>query len=80
MVVEDEQKKGAAGIALDLIIDYCFNLLGLHQLYCNIEETNDTSLNLFEKKGFKIIGSKKEWNFRVTKWVDEYLLQLINPD
>jgi len=80
MVVEAERRKGAAGIALDLIIDYSFNLLGLHQLYCNIEEPNKTSLNLFEKKGFKIIGSKKEWNFRVTKWVDEYLLQLINPD
>ncbi len=39
MVVEAERSKGAAGIALDLIIDYSFSFLGLHQLYCNIEET-----------------------------------------
>jgi len=79
MVIEGERNKGVAGATLDLIIDYAFTILGMHQLYCNIEETNEVSLQLFEKKGFKIVGTKKEWNLRNTEWVDEFLLQIINP-
>ncbi len=80
MVIEDERKGGVAGIAIDLITEYAFSLLGLHQLYCNIEETNEISLKLFKSKGFKMIGNKKGWNLREGKWVDEHLLQLINID
>lgn len=79
IVVEDKRNHGFAGQAIDLIVDYSFNLLGLHQLYCNIENSNKASLSLFEKKGFKKIGLKKEWNLRNSQWVDEYMLQLINP-
>jgi diamine N-acetyltransferase len=80
MVVEEERKKGIAGTALDLVIDYAFHVLGLHQLYCNIEEGNNASLKLFEKKGFRIIGTKRDWNLRDGSWVDENLLQLVNLD
>jgi len=60
------------------LIDYAFNILHLHQLYCNVMPDNETSLQLFQKHNFKIIGLKKEW-LRVKKgWGDEYLLQLIN--
>lgn len=79
MVIEAERKQGIAGKAIDLLIDYSFNVLGLHQLYCNIETTNNESLTLFKKKGFELIGVKKDWNLRNNVWVDEYLLQFINP-
>jgi diamine N-acetyltransferase len=78
VLVESERKKGIAGIALELIIEYAFNLLDLHQLYCNIEESNKDSFTLFEQKGFKLSGIKKDWNRRDGKWVSEHLLQLIN--
>lgn len=80
LLVAEERKKGVAGIAIDLIIEYAFGVLGLHQLYCNIEVTNTDSFKLFEKKGFKLAGIKKEWNLRNGVWVDEHLLQLINPE
>jgi len=78
MVIEGERKKGIAGTALDIIIDYTFGYLGLHQLYCNIEENNEVSLKLFRNKGFRIVGTKKEWNKRPEGWTDEFLLQLLN--
>lgn len=78
VLLENKRKKGMASLTLDLIIDYAFNLLGLHQLYCNIEETNQDSFTLFEKKGFKLAGVKKDWNLRKGKWVNEHLLQLLN--
>jgi diamine N-acetyltransferase len=79
MLTEEERNKGIAGSAVDLVIEYAFDILNLHQLYCNIEVTNKISIKLFEKKGFKLAGTKKEWNLRKGNWVDEHLLQLINP-
>ncbi len=75
-----DRGKGYASDALQVLIAYCFELLGMHQLYCNIEADNKASLNLFKKHGFEIIGLKKEWMVRGKKYADEYLLQLINKE
>ena len=79
MLVENERGKGSAGWALEILIEYCFTVLGLHQLYCNIEESNEKSIKLFNSKGFEITGKKIDWNWRNNKWETEFLLQLINP-
>lgn len=78
MVVEEERAKGFASTALEVLIEYAFTTLNLHQLYCNIEADNIQSLRLFEKKGFEKIGTKKDWNMRNGCWFDEYILQIIN--
>ena len=67
-------------LALELLKEYCFNHLNLHQLFCNIESSNTLSLTLFKKTGFTIVGLKKDWNIAPGKgvWADEYFLQLIN--
>ncbi len=78
MVMEQYRNKGVATTALEVLIEYAFNHLGLHQLYCNIEEDNHLSLKLFQKTGFEICGKKIEWNRRGDRWINEYLLQLIN--
>lgn len=70
---------GYASSALSLLIRYCFQVLGLNQLYCNIAFDNSASLQLFKSKGFSIIGLKREWIKTTTDWQDEYMLQLINP-
>ncbi len=74
----NDRRKGYASVALQLLINYCFKLLGMHQLYCNIGADNIASLNLFKKHDFKIIGLKKEWIRWNDRYTDEYLLQLIN--
>ncbi|WP_034057824.1 GNAT family N-acetyltransferase [Lacinutrix jangbogonensis] len=70
--------KGHGKEALALLSNYCFAHLDLHQLYCNISETNDASIKLFENQGFKKIGLKKDWNFQNGNYTNEYLYQLIN--
>ena len=72
------RSKGYASKALEVLIDYCFNVLNLKQLYCNISSDNTVSLNLFKKHKFEIIGVKKDWMFINNKWADEHILQLIN--
>lgn len=78
LIVHNERKKGYASEALELLIDYAFNTLNLHQLYCHIAASNIVSLNLFASQGFDIIGLKKEWLILDNQWVDEYMLQRIH--
>lgn len=80
MIIEPERGKGYAAESLDLILDYAFNLLRLHQLYSNVIVSNKASLELFKKKQFSVIGVKKEWIRSGNSWSDEYILQLINTN
>ena len=74
---KENRQKGYASEALKILINYCFNTLNLHQLYCNIDVANATSLNFFKKNNFQIIGEKKEWTRHGDKWIGEYMLQLV---
>ena len=77
LIHKEGQGKGYAKEALDLVIEYCFNTLMVHQIFCNINSGNEISLKLFQSKGFEIIGLKKDWLLINHQWNDEYLLQLI---
>lgn len=74
-----EQRKGYAYRALNLLINYCFSHLSLHQLYCNIGANNSSSINLFEKADFECVGEKKEWLKTNNGWESELIYQLIKP-
>lgn len=80
LVYEDaDQGRGYASGALSTMIKYAFQILGLNQLYCNVLSNNMRSLNLFKSKGFTTVGLKAEWVRSTDGWLDEYMLQLINP-
>ena len=64
--------------ALQLLINYSFTHLGLHQLYCNISEENKASIKLFTSQGFNKIGLKEDWNYVDGTYKNEYIFQLLN--
>lgn len=70
--------KGYGKEALNLVVSYSFTHLCLHQLYCNISDENQASINLFKSQGFKEVGLKKDWNVVNGHFKNEYLFQLIN--
>ena len=74
------RKRGLASMALTLIIDYAFNTLHLHQIYCNVIENNRDSLDLFKKHNFVVSGIKKGWIKSRDGYIDEIMLQLINSN
>ncbi len=80
LINDESRNKGYATEAIELLKKYANKNLNLHQLYCNIEESNKISLKLFKKCGFEIIGLKKEWNLRNGKWINEYSLQHVFKD
>ena len=69
--------EGNAKQALNLVINYSFNHLDLHQLYCNILSENEVSLSLFRKQGFVNCGIKKDWIRDKSEYKDEIILQLL---
>ena len=78
MIDETVENKGYATQALNLLLNYCFDILLVKQVYCNISVSNGKSMHLFKKLGFTEIGLKKQWN-RIAQntFEDEYMLQLI---
>jgi len=71
-----DRRQGYAREAISQMVDYCRQVLFLHQLYCNIAASNTASIQLFGKAGFEITGTKKEWLRTENGWEDELFLQL----
>ena len=80
IVIQNEQHRGSGmgKEALELLINYSFTQLQLHQLYANIGTDNEASLNLFTTFGFQKIGVKHDWIFSNNSYHDEAVFQLIN--
>lgn len=79
LIAEDYREKGLASEALDLVIQYCFDILQVHQVFANIAADNLKSIRLFKKKGFMQNGAKQDWLLIQGKWTAELFFQLINP-
>lgn len=72
---KSDRKKGYASEALDILIQYGFEVLNLRQLFCNITVDNEPSIALFKKHGFEISGNKKQWIRDGKNFKDELILQ-----
>jgi len=75
----EERRKGYAMMSIRCLVDYCFNHLKLHQIYCNITMDNTASIDLFTKTGFVEVGRKKDWIRENKGFLDEIMFQMINP-
>jgi len=77
---KSEREKGYAREALEILLNYCFSILLLNQVYCNILESNKISQNLFLHTGFSLSGTKKSWIKTSSGWEDEHFFQLLRQD
>ena len=73
-----DRRQGYAREALETMITYCFEVLHLHQVFCNISAENSASIKLFKEAGFKECGRKKDWLFDGNSYQDELLFQKIS--
>lgn len=72
-----DRNKGIGTEAISLLCDYSFSTLQLKQLYANILEDNLSSIHLFEKLGFQLVGLKKDWIYSDETYKNELLYQKI---
>ncbi len=80
LIQKEYRKQGYAKESLQLLLDYCFNILMLKQVYCLIDALNHDSLNLFKNIGFKQCGYRKEWIRTPNGFIDEIEFQFINEN
>ena len=72
------QHLGIGRAALQLMVDYAFSFLRLHQLYVHIQTDNTPCLTLFRKFGFSSAGILREWAQTPDGFKDVEILQLLN--
>lgn len=53
------RRRGYATEALKLLVRYCFGILQLNQIYCNISADNPVSLQALQKQDSLRLGGKK---------------------
>lgn len=70
-----DKRKGFASESLQLVCDYAFENLMVHQVFAGITEDNKASITLFEKAGFQKNGRKKDWIFARETYKDEFIYQ-----
>ena len=59
--------------------DFCFDYLGIHQLYAYIDVDNTACHALFKACSFEQVGQIKDWMHGARKqYRDVWLVQLIN--
>ena len=75
---EGDRGKRFASEALKLVSQYAFKHLEVHQLFANISEGNERSMQLFESIGFKNNGCKKDWITSEEGFKNEFIYQLIH--
>ena len=79
-IEEAERKNGHALAGLQLLNDYSFKHLGLHQLYAEVPADHLPSKKLFQKAEYIACELRKEWVKGTNKWGDVVLFQLLNRD
>lgn len=72
-----DRRLGYATDALNLLCQYAETHLHLHQLYANIGEDNEPSIQLFRNNGFELCGTKKDWRNTLNGWKTELMFQKI---
>lgn len=75
---KDEQGKGYAKEAVNLILEYAFNTLNLHRIQASTLVNNIKSKNVLKACGFKEIGISKKYLFINGDWKDHYIFYKLN--
>ena len=77
-ILKEYQNKGFGKMALELLCEYAFGFLRVHQLYAHVAFTNINSKKLFMSLGFEHTATLKDW-LRVDKGYEDVLFfQKIN--
>lgn len=68
--------KSVTPLAVALVTDYLFNVVGLHRVEIDIRPENSASLRVVEKLGFRFEGLKERYIHINGDWRDHYVFAL----
>ena len=72
--------KGIAPEALDLVLDYVFNMIGIKLLTTSVMPGNKKSAGLLKKKGFKqtVFALPENWGHKVPMLTDKWIMTALD--
>lgn len=76
----DEQGKGYATEAAELVLTHAFDQLGLHKVWARTVHDNEGSKRVLEKLGFQQEGVLREHWLGFDRYVDEYRFGLLESE
>lgn len=76
-ILPSHRHKGIASQALCQLEEYAGHTIHLHQLYAIVPDINNYSLQLFKKRGFKVVANLQDWLFDGKNYQNAQLLQKI---
>ena len=75
---QEDRKNGCAKEALNLLTNYCFEVMNFRQLYCHIPVDNEASLRLFSTCGYEETGRCRDWVKKGNVFIDAVFMQRLN--
>ncbi|MBA1336926.1 MAG: Acetyltransferase, GNAT family [Firmicutes bacterium] len=69
--------KGYGKEAIELLLDFSFNILNLNSVMLIVKEFNKRAINCYEKCGFKLIGKRREAVILGSQKYDEYYMDIL---
>ena len=78
LIAEKTQGKGYGTDALKTVVNFAFEELNMHRIWCQIFEYNKAAVRVYEKAGFAQEGIMKEALFHEGKYHDKILMSMLN--
>ena len=75
---EENRSKGYGTEAMKILIDYGFNILGLHNINLNVFSFNERAIRAYNKVGFREYGRRHESYFLNGHFYDSINMEIIN--
>jgi len=72
--------KGIGTRAISLLLDYAFDYLNLHRVYCKMDSLRDDVLNFYRKLGFSLEGRMREHEFVNGRYVDKSMVAILRSE
>jgi L-phenylalanine/L-methionine N-acetyltransferase len=79
MVHDDYQGRGVGRALVEAVIDLADNWLNLHRIGLQVYADNDVAIHLYERCGFVIEGTMRDYVFRNGQYVDAYMMSRVRP-
>jgi RimJ/RimL family protein N-acetyltransferase len=80
-VVSIVKKEGYATEAIFALFRYGFRSMGLHRMWCTVNEDNEASLSLIEKfPTMTYEGTLRKSRFKQGKWIDQKIYSVLESE
>lgn len=77
---KDYQNMGYGTTVMKMLVKYCFEELGKHNVALQVNSTNERAIACYKKVGFVECGREREVNFHKGKWSDCITMQILEQD